>query len=102
MKKKLREVSKHFGSSPGVESDLGTFLVPFPEGDSEAGFEPVSSQGGKQAALAEYGETWQIGFAPEKTQVMVISLSPAASQADSGQLRFGVQTFPLQEHIKEL
>ncbi|MPC39024.1 Zinc transporter ZIP9 [Portunus trituberculatus] len=38
MKKKLRKVSRHFGSSLREESDLGTFLVPSLEGDSEAGF----------------------------------------------------------------
>ncbi|MPC54102.1 hypothetical protein E2C01_048009 [Portunus trituberculatus] len=31
-------VSRYFGSSSRQESDLGTLLVPFPEGDSEAGF----------------------------------------------------------------
>ncbi|MPC64841.1 hypothetical protein E2C01_058963 [Portunus trituberculatus] len=34
----LREVSRHFGSSLRKHFDLGTFLVPFPERDSEAGF----------------------------------------------------------------
>ncbi|MPC28449.1 hypothetical protein E2C01_021656 [Portunus trituberculatus] len=38
MKKKLREVSRHFGSSMREQSDLGTFLVPSSERDSEAGF----------------------------------------------------------------
>ena len=33
---------------------------------------------------------------------MVISRSPAASQAVSGQLRFGGKSLPLQEHIKIL
>ncbi|MPC81614.1 hypothetical protein E2C01_076240 [Portunus trituberculatus] len=32
---KLREVSRHFGSSTREQSNLGTFLVPSPEGDSE-------------------------------------------------------------------
>ncbi|MPC34495.1 hypothetical protein E2C01_027887 [Portunus trituberculatus] len=35
---KLREVSRHFGSSPREESDLGAFSVPSLEGDSESGF----------------------------------------------------------------
>ncbi|MPC31002.1 hypothetical protein E2C01_024274 [Portunus trituberculatus] len=38
MKKNLREVSRHSGSQSGKQSDLGTFLVPSPEGDFEAGF----------------------------------------------------------------
>ncbi|MPC52312.1 hypothetical protein E2C01_046177 [Portunus trituberculatus] len=36
-KKKLREVSRHFGSPPRQKSNLETFLVR--EGNSEAGFE---------------------------------------------------------------
>ncbi|MPC44402.1 hypothetical protein E2C01_038074 [Portunus trituberculatus] len=38
MKKKLRERSRHFGSSPREESELGTFLIPSPEEDSDTGF----------------------------------------------------------------
>ncbi|MPC34191.1 hypothetical protein E2C01_027572 [Portunus trituberculatus] len=34
----LREVSRHFGSPPREQSNLGTFLVPSPEEDSEARF----------------------------------------------------------------
>ena len=30
-------VSRHLGSIPEEQSDLGTFMVPSPEGDSEAG-----------------------------------------------------------------
>ncbi|MPC37531.1 hypothetical protein E2C01_031015 [Portunus trituberculatus] len=35
----LREVARHFRSPTREQSDLRTFLVPSPEGDSEAGFE---------------------------------------------------------------
>ncbi|MPC98909.1 hypothetical protein E2C01_094295 [Portunus trituberculatus] len=35
---KLREMSGHFGSPAKWQSDLGTFLVPSLEGDSEAGY----------------------------------------------------------------
>ncbi|MPC44607.1 hypothetical protein E2C01_038283 [Portunus trituberculatus] len=38
MKKKLREMSRHFGSSSRDESDLRTFLVSSPERESVAGF----------------------------------------------------------------
>ena len=34
---KLRRVSMHLWSIPRGQSDLGTFIVPSPEGDSEAG-----------------------------------------------------------------
>ena len=52
--------------------------------------------------VEEWGEVWQTSFAPEKTQAMVISRSPAASQAISGRLLFGGVSLPLQEHIKIL
>ncbi|XP_063854308.1 uncharacterized protein LOC135096605 [Scylla paramamosain] len=45
---------------------------------------------------------WQVNFAPEKTQAMVISWSPGTSHAVSGQLRFGGKSLPLQEYIKIL
>ncbi|MPC37508.1 hypothetical protein E2C01_030988 [Portunus trituberculatus] len=38
MKKKLREVSRHFGSPPREQSDLKAFLVPFSEWNSEVRF----------------------------------------------------------------
>ena len=57
----------------------------------------------RQLRLVEqWGEMWQVSFAPEKTQAMVISRSPGASQAVSGQLCFGGKSLPLQEHIKIL
>ncbi|MPD04292.1 hypothetical protein E2C01_099971 [Portunus trituberculatus] len=37
MKKKLRKVSRCFGSPPREQSNLGTFIVPSPEWDSKAG-----------------------------------------------------------------
>ena len=37
MEKNVRGVSRHLGSIPQEQSDLGTFMVPSPEGDSEAG-----------------------------------------------------------------
>ena len=57
----------------------------------------------RQLRLVEqWGERWQVCFAPEKTQAMVISRSPGASQAVTGQLYFGGKSLPLQEHIKVL
>ena len=35
--KNVRGVSRHLGSIPEGQSDLGTFMVPSPEGDSEDG-----------------------------------------------------------------
>ena len=51
--------------------------------------------------MVEWGETWQVGFAPEKTQAIVISRSPAASLAVPGCLCFGGKIL-LQENIKML
>ncbi|MPC84609.1 hypothetical protein E2C01_079353 [Portunus trituberculatus] len=45
---------------------------------------------------------WQVTFAPDKTHVMVVSRSPAASQAVEGQLQFEGEQLSLQEHIKIL
>ncbi|MPC55538.1 Endoplasmic reticulum mannosyl-oligosaccharide 1,2-alpha-mannosidase [Portunus trituberculatus] len=39
IKKKLREVSRHFVSLPREKSDLGTFMVPSPEGKYITGIE---------------------------------------------------------------
>ncbi|MPC59696.1 hypothetical protein E2C01_053723 [Portunus trituberculatus] len=41
----------------------------------------------------------RVGFAPRKTQAMIISRSPAASPPLSGRLCFGGLTLSLQEHI---
>ncbi|MPC68001.1 hypothetical protein E2C01_062190 [Portunus trituberculatus] len=52
--------------------------------------------------VEQWGEVWQVNFAPEKTQAMVISRSPDASQAVSGELCFGGKCLPLQDYIKIL
>lgn len=49
-----------------------------------------------------WGKIWQVNFAPEKTQTMVISQSPGGSYAVSGQMRFGEKSLPLQDYIKIL
>ena len=53
-------------------------------------------------AAEEWGKVWQVTFAPDKTHAMVISRSPAASQAVEGLLRFEGEQLTLQEHIKIL
>ncbi|MPC42445.1 hypothetical protein E2C01_036066 [Portunus trituberculatus] len=52
--------------------------------------------------LEQWGETWQVSFAPEKMQAMVISRLPGASRAVSEQLCFGGKALSLQDHIKVL
>lgn len=57
----------------------------------------------KQLRLVEqWGEMWQVNFAPEKTQAMVISRSLGASHAVAGELCFGGKDLPLQDYIKIL
>ena len=46
----------------------------------------------------EWGKVWQVIFPQDKTDAMVVSRSPAASQAVERQL--GEQQLSLQEHIK--
>ena len=45
---------------------------------------------------------WQVDFAPNKSQALVVSLSPAAPQAVVGQLLFEGVWLPLQDTIKLL
>ena len=52
--------------------------------------------------MEEWGRVWQINFAPEKMQAMVISRSPVASQAVSGLVCFGNKCLSLEEYIKVL
>ncbi|KAG0712090.1 hypothetical protein GWK47_002146 [Chionoecetes opilio] len=52
--------------------------------------------------MQEWGTRWQVTFAPEKTQAMVVSRSPAAGPAVEGRLRFGGVPLPLQEAVKVL
>ncbi|MPC51428.1 putative protein in type-1 retrotransposable element R1DM [Portunus trituberculatus] len=52
--------------------------------------------------VEQWGEVWQVNFAPKKTQAMVISRSPDASHVVSGELRFGGKCLPFQDYIKIL
>ena len=52
--------------------------------------------------IKEWGERWQVDFSQEKTQVMVVSRSPAATQAVDGQLQFGDTALSIEDHIKIL
>ncbi|KAG0721805.1 putative RNA-directed DNA polymerase from transposon X-element [Chionoecetes opilio] len=54
------------------------------------------------SVIQEWGTRWQVTFAPEKTQAMVVSRSPAAGPAVEGRLRFGGVPLPLQEAVKVL
>ena len=52
--------------------------------------------------VEEWGRVWQVNFAPEKEQAMVISRSPAGSQTVSGLLCFRGKCLPLEKYIKIL
>ena len=48
-------------------------------------------------AIKRLGECCQVSYASEKTQAMVVSQSPAASQAVEGKVKLGSVTLPLQD-----
>ena len=52
--------------------------------------------------IEEWGARWQVNFAPQKTQAMVVSRSLAAPRAIEGSVLFGGVPLPLQDHIKIL
>ena len=49
--------------------------------------------------IAAWGEKWQVNFAAEKTQCMVISRSPNDSQMIQGRLSFNGGTLNIDDHI---
>ena len=55
-----------------------------------------------QKTVEEWGTVWQVDFAPNTTQTMVISRFPGAPQAMEGQLRFEGVRLLLQNNIKVL
>ncbi|KAG0726364.1 hypothetical protein GWK47_036769 [Chionoecetes opilio] len=63
------------------------------------GSEEEEVEGGGEEEEVEEEE---VNFAPEKTQAMVVSRSPAAGPAVEGRLRFGGVPLPLQEAVKVL
>ena len=57
----------------------------------------------RQLKIAEeWGKVWEVIFALDKTHAMIVSRSPAASQAMEGQLRIEGEQLSLQGHIKTL
>lgn len=56
----------------------------------------------KLRSITEWGNKWQVKFAPEKTQAMVISRSPEASTAISDLLKMNDESLQLQDHISIL
>ena len=86
-------------STVAAYADDCTLSLPYFRPDSQRAANKMNRQ---LKLVEEWGEAWQTSFAPEKTQAMVISRSPAASQAIAGKLLFGGVSLPLQDHIKIL
>ncbi|KAG0713638.1 hypothetical protein GWK47_015765 [Chionoecetes opilio] len=78
---------------PGVGNKTWWSLVKKKQGISrQDSIPPLTKQDGTAA----------VNFAPEKTQAMVVSRSPAAGPAVEGRLRFGGVPLPHQEAVKVL
>ena len=86
---------------PAVKAyaDDCTFSLSYCRQDSQRAVAAVNKQ---LKAAEEWGKAWQVDFAPNKTHAMVVSRSPAASQAVEGQLQFEGVRLPLQDTIKVL
>ena len=85
--------------SVSAYADDCTLSITYPRQDSGRAADAINQQ---LKVIQEWGERWQVNFAPEKTQVMVVSRSPAAGHAMEGRLRFGGSSLPLQETLKIL
>ena len=80
-------------------ADDCTLSCSYPRHDSVRAADEVNQQ---LSVIQEWGTRWQVNFAPEKTQAMVVSRSPAAGPAVEGRLRFGGVPLPLQKAVKVL
>ena len=80
-------------------ADDCTLSCTYPRQDSGRAADEVNHQ---LMVIQEWGKRWQVTFAPEKTQAMVVSRSPTARPAVEGRIRFGGVPLPLQEAIKIL
>ena len=56
----------------------------------------------KLQSIKEWGTRWQVNFAPEKTQAMVISRSPTAATSMAQLLKMGNKPLPLLDNISIL
>uniref|UniRef100_A0A0P4VTV9 Reverse transcriptase domain-containing protein n=1 Tax=Scylla olivacea TaxID=85551 RepID=A0A0P4VTV9_SCYOL len=80
-------------------ADDCTLSCTYPRHESVRAAEEINQQLG---VIQEWGARWQVTFAPEKTQAMVVSRSPAAEPAVEGGLSFGGLPLELQESVKIL
>ena len=77
-------------------ADDCTLSFTYPRQDSRRAADEITHQ---LMVIQEWGARWQVTFAPEKTQAMVVSRSTAAGLAVGGRLRFGGAPLPLQDAI---
>lgn len=59
----------------------------------------IESVNRQLADIMAWGKRWQVRFAPDKTQAMVISRSREDARQLNGRLRFGNDTIPLQSSV---
>ena len=76
-----------------------TLSYTYPRQNSERAADEINQQ---LCVIQEWDTRWQVTFAPEKTQAMVISRSPATKLATEGKLYFNGVPLPLQETVKIL
>ena len=80
-------------------ADDCTLATPYNREDSEQVSRQISD---KLKSIQEWGTLWQVNFAPDKTQAMVISRSPAAATAMRDKITMHIEAIPLQDHISIL
>ena len=80
-------------------ADDCTLSCAYPRHESVRAADAINQQ---LEVAREWGARWQVTFAPEKTQAMVVSRSPVAGPAMEGRLRFDGLPLPLQESVKIL
>lgn len=85
--------------SVSAYADDCTLSCTYPRRDSGQVVDKINHQLG---VIHEWGERWQVTFAPEKTQAMVISRSPVAGTAVEGRICLDGIPLPLLEAIKIL
>lgn len=67
--------------------------------EREEAEEVVQSANALLSDVMAWGDRWQVKFAPDKTQAMVVSRSPRDAREMRGRLRMGANTVPLQDSV---
>ena len=80
-------------------ADDCTFTTSYSREDS---FQEANHVNNKLESIHDWGTIWQVNFASDKTQAMIISRSPAAKAAMRDKLSINNEAIPLQDHISIL